>query len=96
MATASGCVPTRRRWIGRPSALLSGRLDVEALSLGGVVSGAAAGGFRWLEETGDSFTMPLSLRIARFEVSDLLLAEPVLGAAARLSIDGSAALADPS
>ncbi len=76
-----------------PLALLSGRLDVDAVRLGRVsldrlpnVAGQAG--------SAEPFSMPFELHIARFEVAEFRLAEPVLGEPARLSIEGAADLAD--
>ena len=77
-----------------PTALLFGRLEVEALSVRrlalerlptGSNDPAAKGGL----------SFPLAIYVAQVDAADISLAEPVLGAPVRLSFVGMAELADP-
>lgn len=77
-----------------PTALLSGRLKVEALTLRRAemrrlpaTSGEAG--------TGEAVSLPLAIYIAHIDAAEIALAEPVLGTPARLSFTGMAELADP-
>lgn len=78
-----------------PLALLSGRLDVDTVRVGRVAVDRLPEGPAETEP-GGSFSMPLGLRVARLEAVEIHLAEPVLGAEARLAMVGAADLAEPA
>ena len=77
-----------------PAALLFGRVEVDALTLRRLaVDRLPAGSDE--PSSGGMPSLPVAIRIAHVKAAEIMLAEPVLGAPARLSLDGMAELADP-
>ncbi len=77
-----------------PASLLFGRLEVEALTVRRAALERLPAASNEPGVGGD-FSLPLAIYVARFDAAEIALAEPVLGAPARLSFVGMAELADP-
>ncbi len=86
----------RARLAWNPVALGSGRLVIEAIEVGEVDVARAPLPGEAPAEPGGMPVLPFELILDRLSVERLVLAEPLLGEAATLGIEGSARLGEPS
>ena len=82
----------------RPVALLRGRLEIEALTVGTIAVDRPPAAPGAASETGDSsaglaalFDLPVSIRVERLAAKEIVLGEGLLGQAARFTLSGQTA-----
>ncbi len=78
-----------------PTALLQGRLEVDALTVRRAVLERLPADPDDEPRSDATPSLPVAVYVRHFEAADIALGEPVLGAPARLAMDGMVELADP-
>jgi translocation and assembly module TamB len=87
----------RIRLVWRRAALLQRRVEIQQLEIGQVTLSRRPATVSGAPEPGPILPeLPLSLEVGAFRLGELILGEPVIGAAARLGASGSASLGAPA